>query len=256
MQINGDLIPISSGLSHLGIDGSAGNAFDITTLVPFGNIHLNSGIFHDPLLGQSGVVRYSRASAAFQISVDGGLTFNNLATAGGTVTSIGQIGGADLVGNVDLATKSSGFFAITDSAGVSPLLFSVDNLGLSGLWRFPTQGFNGSVVNSLTDANGTTAQGVINVVGASGIVVDIIGQIMTITPGNTLPRCFAATFGSAVTWTVTHNLNSTDVSVSVYDAGSPASIIIPDRIRTTSVNVVTITFNAAQAGRAVIFAAF
>lgn len=256
MIINGDLIAGASGQSSIGIDGSSGDAFDITTLAPFGRFHVNSGIFHDPLLGQSGVIRYSRAASAFQFSVDGGKTFANAVTAGSVVLSVGQLGGANLVGDVDLASVSSGFFSITDTAGASPILLGVDTLGLSGLWRFPTQGFNGRVVNALTDANGTEAQGVINVVGASGIVVDIIGQTMTITPGNTLQRCFAATFSSSTTWTVTHNLNSTDVSVSIYDGGSPASILIPDRIRTTTVNVVTVSFNTAQAGRAVIFAAF
>lgn len=252
VRLNGDLIPGSSGQAHLGVNGGVGDAFDITTLAPFGHIHMNSGVWHDPMTGQSGVLRYSQAAGAFQISVDGGKTFTSLVTSAGTVTSVGQLGGANLTGDVDLASKGSGFISITDTTGASPILFAVDHLGLSGLWRFPTQGFNGSIVNSLTDFNGTTSQGAITVVGASGVYVDIIGQTMTITGAATSIKSFAQTFVAAVTWTVTHNLNTADVTVDVYDANTPRVAIIPDAIAITDVNTVTITFNVAQAGRAVI----
>jgi len=248
-RFNGDIIPASSGQAHLGIDGSLGDAFDITTLTPFGHIHMNSGVWHDPILGQSGVIRYSRAAAAFQISVDGGRTFNDLVTSAGTVTSVGIIGGANLTGNVDVASQASGFIAITDNGGASPIFFAVDNLGLSGLWRFPTQGFNGSVVNELTDFNGTKVQGSVSVIGASGIVVDIIGQTMTITAGNTLVRTFAQTFVAATSWVVTHNLNTTDVQIETFDASSPRAAIFADKIELTDANTVTIGWNIPQAGR-------
>lgn len=253
--INGDLIPSVSGRSHLGINATTSvGGFDITTLRPFGNVHLVSGVFHDPLLGQSGVLRFNRQLPGFEISVDGGLTFNQIATGAGAVSSIGVIGDTNLTGNVDLAVPTSGFMVIDDTANASPLLFSVNTLGLSGLWNFPTQGFNGRVVNELTDANGTRSQGSISVVGASGIVVDIIGQTMTITPGNSMPKCFAATFGAATSWTVTHNLNTSDVNVMVLDDSTPRVAIIPDQIAVTSENVVTISFNVAQGGRAIVIA--
>jgi len=252
VRLNGDLIPGSSGQAHLGVNGGVGDAFDITTLTPFGHIHMNSGVWHDPMTGQSGVLRYSQAASAFQISIDGGRTFNNLVTSAGTVTSVGVIGGANLTGNIDLATQASGFLAIFDTAGASPINFAVDHLGLSGLWKFPTQGFNGSVVNQLTDFNGTTVQGSVSVVGASGVVVDIIGQVMTITAGNTLLRSFAQTFVAATSWIVTHNLGTADVSVDVYDSSSPRLAIIPDAIAITDTNTVTVTFNVPQAGRIII----
>ena len=254
LPFNGDLVPVSSGFANLGVNVSsnAQNAFDITSLRPFNNIHMISGVFHDPIMGQSGVIRYNRQQAAFQVSVDGGLTFNNLTTAGGSVTSVGQLGGANLTGNVDLATTASGFMTILDTAGASPLLFAVDNQGLSGLWRFPTQGFNGSVVNELTDFNGTKVQGSVSVVGASGIIVDIIGQVMTITGAASLIKSFAATFGAATSWTVTHNLNTTDVAIDIYDASSPRQVILPDSVTVTDANTVTIGWNVAQGGRVVI----
>jgi hypothetical protein len=254
--INGDLIPSTSGHSHLGIDtGTNGpGSFDISTLTPFGHVVMLSGILLDPILGQSGVIRYSRQAAAIQISVDGGLTFNDLVTGATTVTSVGVIGGANLTGNIDLATHASGFLAITDTAGASPLVFSVDHLGLSGLWQFPTQGFNGRVVNALTDFNGTEAQGVINVVGTSGIVADIIGTTLTITPGPSggFATGHVQAFASANIWTVTHNLNTPHVVVSVWDNADPCAQIIPDRIRVTTPNVVVISFNTPQAGKVVV----
>lgn len=254
VRLNGDIIPSSSGQAHLGINGSVGDAFDITTLTPFGHIHMNSGVWHDPMTGQSGVLRYSQAAGAFQVSIDGGRTFSAISTGGASVTSVGIIGGADLTGNVDVATKASGFLAITDTGGASPLLFAVDNLGLSGLWRFPTQGFNGSVVNELTDFNGTKVQGSVSVVGASGIIADIIGQVLTITPGNTIPRCFAQTFASSQNWSIVHNLNTTDVVVGIYDDNTPRQLFIPDFLIATDVNTVTARFNDLVAGRAVVIA--
>jgi hypothetical protein len=210
MKINGDLIPGISGQSHLGVDGSLGDAFDITTLAPFGHIHLVSGVFHDPIMGQSGVLRYNRQRASFQVSVDGGLTFNDIATGATVVTSVGVIGGANLTGDVDLSPTTSGFIVIGDTGGASPVTFSIDVWALSGLYRFPTQGFAG------------------------------------------MPKTFAQTFGAAVTWTVTHNLNTTDVQVETYDANSPRLCIIPDAISVTNSNTVTITWNVAQAGRVII----
>lgn len=252
MPINGDLVPSTSGWSNLGVDvGTNGqNAFDITSINPFNNVHLVSGVFHDPLHGQSGVLRYNRQQAAFQVSVDGGLTFQNLSAGG--VDSVGVIGGANLTGHVDFASNASGFIAITDTGGASPLLWAVDNLGLSGLWRFPTQGFNGRVVNALTDFNGTEAQGVINVLGASGIVADIVGQTLTITPGPSggFATCYVQAFSAATSWTVNHNLNTPHVTYSVWNSLGRA--IIPDTVGINNSNTLTVSFNSSQAGKIVV----
>lgn len=253
---NGDLVPVGSGFANLGVNvtSNAQDAFDVGTLRPFNHIHQVSGVFHDPLYGQSGVLRFNQAAGAFQVSVDGGRTFNSL-SAGAGVDSVGVIGDTNLTGNIDLATAAvSGFIAIFDTADASPIQFAVDQLGLSGLWGFPSQGFNGKVVNSLTDFNGTEAQGTISVVGTSGIVVDIVGQTMTIGVGygGGLATCVASTEAAATSWTITHNLGTTDLSITVQDDSTPRVEIIPDGIEFTDVNTVTITFNTAQAGRAVI----
>lgn len=77
-RIDGDLVPYVSGQAHLGVDAQGRSAFDITSIAPFGHIHQVSGVFHDPILGQSGVMRFDYGGRTFQVSVDGGLTFNNL----------------------------------------------------------------------------------------------------------------------------------------------------------------------------------
>lgn len=251
--INGDLVPSVSGRANLGVNVSPNgpDAFDITTLRPFNHVHMMSGVFHDTLLGQSGIIRYNRATPSFQVSLDGGLTFQDLVTNATVVSSVGVLGDANLTGNVDFASPASGFIVIEDSADASPLLWSVNTLALSGLWGFPTQGFNGRVVNALTDFNGTEVQGVVNVVGASGILVDIIGQTMTIA-GNGIARCFAATFAPATSWVVSHGLATADVDVMVLDDATPRVAIIPDSIEITDANTVTIRFNTSQGGRVII----
>ncbi len=140
MRVN-DLIPLSSGLAALGVDMSAGGAFDITTIAPFNRFHVVSGIFHDDLNGQSGVLRYV-GNTRFEASVDGGRTFNTILTGANAVSSIGVINGANLTGDVDLAPTTSGFINITDNGSATPISFSLDVWGLSGLYTFPSTGFS------------------------------------------------------------------------------------------------------------------
>ncbi len=254
----GDLIPHSSGTSHLGVDGTGSvqeTTFDISSLAPFGHIHQVSGVFHDPLLGQSGVIRYNLngdAGPCFEISVDGGLTFDCLASDNNVVTSVGVKGDVNLTGNVDLASPGSGFIVIEDSSNASPLLFSVDQLGLSGLWDFPAQGFNGRVVNSLVDFHGTELTGEATIVGASGIIVDIVGQTITIGAAAEQIRCYTETFGSSNTWTATHNLGTTDVVAMLRD--ETGFMFVPDKLEVQSTSVVEARHNVPVAGTMVIIA--
>jgi hypothetical protein len=215
VRINGDLIPTSSGLSHLGVDGGAvANAFDIDSISPFGHVHLNSGVFHHALGHQSGIIRYNEPLACFEVSVDGGASFDcvtTTATAGG-VTSVGVIGGANLTGAVDF-TSTSGFVVIGDTAGASPVTWDVDVAALSGLWNFPTGGFD------------------------------------------RIPTCFNQSFSNSTSVTVTHNLNTLNVIVQVYDNSSdPAIQITPDKVVATDVNTTTISFNVSQTGYVVVMA--
>jgi len=253
MKINGDLIPSSSGVAHLGINGNGAGAFDIASLRPFGNVHLVSGIYHDPLFGQSGVMRYSRQAEAFQVSVDGGATFNNLSTAGG-VTSIGVIGDADLTGNVDLAVPSSGFMTITDTANASPINFAVDFHGLSGLYRFPTQGFNSKIVNEIADQSGDKANGSLTINGAGDISTNFTGNTLTIS--TTGPKGYTTTFTNTDSTVITHNLNTSSIVVNVWDNSAAPQQIIPDLLEVTDANNVTLKFNQTQSGRIVIIGVY
>lgn len=214
MRINGHLLPGVSGIGNLGSDVNLNGSVD--SIAPFSRVHLMSGIFHDPVSGTSGVLRFNPAGQ-FQVSLDGGRTFSNI-RVGSAVTDIGVIGGPAISSSVDLATPASGFMTIQDTGGSSPLLFSVNVNALSGLWRFPAQGFNSSIVNSLTDGNGTTAHGAITVTGASGIYVDTVGQIMTIVPGGTICRGYSEYIFSDGA-TINHNLNTENIIVNVFNPG-------------------------------------
>lgn len=257
LPFNGDLLPVSSGFANLGVDvdSNAQDAFDATNIRPFNHIHLVSGVFHDPFYGQSGVLRFNQQQGAFQVSINGGLTFTNLSAGG--VDSVGVIGGANLTGHVDFASAASGFIAIADTGGASPIFWAVDHLGLSGLWRFPTQGFNGKVVNELLDFNGTSAQGSILVQGVSGIIVDIVGQTINIGPaGGGFASCYVQNFTTpAITWTISHNFNTENVMVQIWDgAQAPKNWLIPDRIGGINTNQVQVRFNVATSGQAIVVA--
>lgn len=78
--IDGDLVPSSSGTSHLGVDARGATNFNISSLAPFGHIHQLSGVFHNEN-GSSGIIRFGISS--FEFSTDGGNTFSSPATVGG-----------------------------------------------------------------------------------------------------------------------------------------------------------------------------
>jgi len=63
---------------------------------------------------------------------------------------------------------------------------------------------------------------------------------------------FAQAFASSTTWTITHNLDTINVTWAAYDSNDDA--LIPDEVEVTSANVVTMRFSVARAGRAVIVA--
>lgn len=60
---------------------------------------------------------------------------------------------------------------------------------------------------------------------------------------------------AATTWTISHNLNETVPSVTVWiDAGSPSTLqqALPESIVATDANTVTLTFSTVQSGKAII----
>lgn len=57
---------------------------------------------------------------------------------------------------------------------------------------------------------------------------------------------------ASATWTINHNLGTTDIVAQVFSNDSPRKVINPQEIEITSVNTVTVTFPVSVAGYAVI----
>ena len=93
---------------------------------------------------------------------------------------------------------------------------------------------------------GTTSNGL--AVGA-GDGITVSGGTVSVTAGYTA-RKYAAAVGNGVatSYTLTHNLNTRDIQVSIYDATTYAEVLA-DIIHAT-VNTVTITFAIAPASNA------
>lgn len=95
--IDGSPLPNTSGSTHLGYDPTT-----IKEINPYLTVHQHSGVFHG-ILGQSGVLRFNQGPSAlylFEISVDGGLTYDSLPASGLTQDSIDHYGnrGGDMSG--------------------------------------------------------------------------------------------------------------------------------------------------------------
>lgn len=87
----------------------------------------------------------------------------------------------------------------------------------------------------------------------NGGVADNPGSNRTdVTVLTAVPANFTCSFTTQTTVACTHNLNTTAVLVSVYDAASPPNLIIPATEQITSANVVTVTFSVATSGKVVV----
>jgi len=232
----GDIVPRSSGTSHLGVDGSgpaSAPSFDITSIAPFGHVHQNSGIFHDPMLGQSGVIRFSLADASFQTSVNGGRTFSNLRTSESGVVGVNgavvsQVDGEHVV---DVASLS-GLITAHDGSGLNAINGDVGpNIDIVGV--------NGAVIT-----NPTAGQILVDVASISGIGGGGGGVVGS--------SQYSASFAGITSGIFTHNLNTRDVTVQVRDNSLPPRQIIPDSIIYDDLDNVSLLFNAPQTGRIVI----
>ena len=259
--INGDLIPVLSGVACLGVDSTGTpyqgqQIFDFDSITPFNHIHQMSGIFHDPssVNPNSGVLRFNNAASCFEVSTDGGLTFTCLSTggAGGGVTSVGVLGDTNLTGAVDFATSTSGFLVIEDSSDASPLLWSVDVNSLSGLWHFPTQGFNGRVVNEINSINGS-----INLNGVNGIEVNSSGDTITIdvSPLSGKLNCFSDSFTNITSGQFQHNLQTRNIIVQLRGLfNNIEEQIFADKIVYDNLDTISLLFNRPTTGHIVILA--
>lgn len=80
----------------------------------------------------------------------------------------------------------------------------------------------------------------------------VAGTIQGVSLTDLGEKGYIATVGSALdTWTITHNRNSTDCIIQVYEAsGATWKLIMANDVEITNANTITIKFGAAQAGRA------
>ncbi len=135
-----DLLPLASGQANLGVNrGTNANSFDITSIAPFLRVHCLSGIFHDPLRGESGVLRFNAQSGIFEISLNGGRSFigiigdlsQTLQTAynNGPVLALLQ-----QFGNLNILSKTSTISIATDGNRAP--------INISGLIAIPPQPFS------------------------------------------------------------------------------------------------------------------
>lgn len=263
MILNGNLIPATSG--H-GLGDLLG-----TSYIPFVEIHMESGVFHNVSgPAQSGIIRFNPYANGLEGSDDGGVTwFDMSAGTGAGVDSVGVLGDADLTGDVDLATPLSGFMTIQDTADASPLLFSVDYLGLSGLYLFPSQGFNESVVNSVGQIGNTNLQADVDFQTQTSGFMSITQAGQNIQwqvdwaglsglwgfPTNgfsNMSRGYTESFGAALTWTVNHNLGTENIIAQAYDNTSDPLNFLPDDIQIIDSNQIVVSFNRPQAGKIVV----
>ncbi len=226
-----DLIPTASGKAAIGVilntkDGGIGleglgGGLQTDALYPFFNIHCLSGIYHDPQYGQSGIIRYTRKfgltdASRFEKSVNGGLSFTTLFTAGNvTLQNAYQRGrfktetiqhamyyanGIDIASNpgtLSILGKSRGVHFVSNS-GMSPLNmsgtvpFDTTNPGdLTMLYHSITSGTPldstqkqrfGSDIKARSMGLGTlvlnTGSGLVNIAIGSGIAqYRIVGSI-------------------------------------------------------------------------------
>lgn len=93
------------------------------------------------------------------------------------------------------------------------------------------------------------------VIGVNGITVEQVGGNFVVNgaalSGTSVSK-FAASFSSISSGLFTHNLNTLDVIVQVYDNSSPRRAMMPDDILVENSNEISLIFNMPQSGRVVI----
>lgn len=171
-----------------------------------------------------------------------GFTFN----VNNVLTSIGGSGiPLDVVNAINATTGTSGVSAtLQTSPTIQIIITAVDARAIN------FEDVSGSVT---TDAGLTSAE---NGVKAIGLII-AGSSSSAIPPGLLNSYGFVFVQSSAsTTWTITHNAATTNVSAQIYDnfSGGAASgdIILPDAITIVDINNITISFNSAQAGTALL----
>lgn len=207
-----DLIPTASGEASLGVNsGPNEGAFSASSIAPFNHMHMLSGVIHDPLTGQSGVIRFSQAAGAFQGSIDGGRTFFNI----GTTLAYAQ------------SFTNALYQTITHNLNTTDVIVQVKD-----------------------QSNEVLTPDNIIIVDANNITIVFStpqsGRVTVLGTGGTLLTTFSQAFVSQQTWNVVHNLNSTILQVSVIDTSN--SFITPTDIKIVDANTISILWVDPQSG--------
>lgn len=139
----GDLWPFASGTSSLGAEMANGGFTG--AIVPFANIHSNSGVFHRQS-GGSGVIRFGNQGLEF--SDDGGINWNLLSDVTAILTLLDNSGSATSDQNIQLTTTNGVVSQLVDTSTIN---FDVLVQGVNGIVAsHPTPGVtivNGSALS-------------------------------------------------------------------------------------------------------------
>ena len=156
---------------------------------------------------------------------------------------ISVVNGDGVAGNMTVGLDVTGLTAEAGSVSQTDELPMYDG----------TNNVKVTVAQLATAIGGVTSTDELEDVTAAATVA---GQVMVSDGSDYTPRQiqFVDTQASSTSWTVTHNLNQKFVNVTIYDSSD--SVIIPQAIVATSVNVTTITFNTAVAGTAVVMGVY
>lgn len=202
---------------------------------------------------------FTATSASIASRFDGLSTnYNDLTNIpSGIISSSAQI---DLVFNIDNVVSSSNQIASDISGSVNSLSASIATRfdGLTSdytqLTNIPSGIISSSaqidtlfnidnVISSSAQLSGSVISGSFHGTytgDGSGLTGISVEEVTTVTD----------TFTSATTKTVTHNFNSKNIFVSVYDNSD--QLLVPATLTTTDVNNVVVTFDTATTGRVVV----
>lgn len=168
-----DLMPFASGLANIGLDSDDSGA--VSQIVPYGLIHFLSGVLHDPIQGQSGIVRFvAGPTASVSYSTDGGSAYatSTLQTSLDDLYTNGPESFSDiLINQTDLKfITEGGQWRVRSTDDLS------SPISLSGQTPTPTQRDAGEiwladpgVDNGWNELFVDTGSGIANVLTGSGI---------------------------------------------------------------------------------------
>ncbi len=193
------------------------------------------------------------------VTIAGGAS-NSSAGIGGSVNINGGAGStANGNGSVNIGASNTDLVLIGASAGTKTVTVygtvQLANVGTSGLVKLGASGTlsaGTAGTDYLTSSAGTSS--ILTKIGplsggtAGFVKVDGSGNLTS--DSSTYTKKYAENNGAltavsnVITWTVTHNLNTSNVVVDVYQNSTNASVEVD--VVTTSANVVTLTLNSAS----------